>query len=98
MPSDLLVNTDFTPVLEEGDLVIGESTAQHKRSLLTSGLGWYRHDPLAGVGAFNWLDDEVGDVGLEQKIVEQFERDGLVVKYVEILADGSINEESSYNY
>lgn len=75
MPLDILL-ADFAPRIQDGDLVIGESTRQHQEILLLVEKGELRQHPLSGVGIRNeMLDDNPAAVRAEVK--RQFELDGM---------------------
>ena len=81
-------------IIKDGDFVVGDSTRTHKRRLLVFHPGVAGYAPLTGVGIADFsLDDQL--TGLGQRITEQFERDGMVVRNVEV-RNGVVNENASY--
>lgn len=95
MPNDILLNQDGTPVIENGDFVIGESTEQHQKLLLISQKGDFRQYPFIGVGIDNFLnDDEISDLGAE--IQKEFEKDGMTVNKVRVTDIGKVNIDANY--
>lgn len=95
MPVDLLLDDNFDILIQNGDLVAGESTRQHQILLLLSEKGEWREFPLRGVGLRSWLlDDQVGD--LNAQIKREFEADGQTVSLVKTLANGNIQVEGVY--
>lgn len=95
MPVDLLLDDNFDILIQNGDLVAGESTRQHQSLLLLSEKGEWREFPLRGVGLRSWLlDDQVGD--LNAAIKREFEADGQTVSLVKTLANGNIQVEGVY--
>jgi len=78
MPQDLLIADDFDLLIEDGDLIVGESTRQHQSLLLMIDKGTLREFPRIGVGALTWINDDVsGD--LNSQIKREFEADGMKV-------------------
>lgn len=70
--------------LSTGDLFPAESTSQHQRDLLLSGMGHIRHRPEIGVGALEFLLNE--------------DREGLLRRTRQMLiADGQKVEKVGYN-
>jgi hypothetical protein len=83
---DILLDEDFDLVLNSnGDLMIGECTMQNQQSLLLLQKGELKSAPLVGVGLTDWLlDEEANILTLQQKIQEQIELDGQVLKLLDI--------------
>ena len=95
MPQDILLNGDLSLQIANGDLVVGESTDQHKALLLMTRKGDWRWAPEVGVGLTDWL---LGNSeGLTLAIRSQFEGDGMTVSYVR-LEDGQLLDDGTYGY
>lgn len=93
--TDYLLDTDFDLRIENGDFVVGESSAQHQQLLLLLEKGELRQYPLTGVGLKNFLnDDNLGE--LYQEIQKQFKADGLSVNRLKIYNDGQMELDASY--
>lgn len=77
--NDLLLNTDFDILIQDGDFKAGESSQQHQALLILIEKGELREFPTRGVGAQSWLldDSAFGDFNAEVK--RQFELDGMKV-------------------
>lgn len=64
--------------IDNGDFVIDESTAQHQYCILLACNGDYKHDPMLGVDALNYInEDNVPDIMREVRM--QFTKDGMRV-------------------
>lgn len=95
MPVDLLLDDNFDILIQNGDLVAGESTRQHQSLFLHIEKGELREFPLRGVGVRSWLlDDQMGD--LNAAIKRELEADGQKVKLVKMLANGNILIDGEY--
>lgn len=88
---DILLSEDFDLKVDNGDLVIGESTAQHQQCLLMAKKGDIKQAPTVGVDVFNEIDDERPE-DLMRQIRLQFSKDGMKVDklQVEQTANGKI--------
>jgi hypothetical protein len=95
MPLDILLLEDCELAIVGGDFVIGEATLQHKRLLLLHAPGDMRNAPKRGVGIESYIDDDGADE-LLQAITAEFEADGLTIKGLKMLADGTIRDGSYY--
>lgn len=68
-------------LLDQSDLVLGESTVQHQHLLLVTHPGEWKQSPLAGVGLDYWLNEErSGDMTAEVR--RQFKADGMMVNSI----------------
>lgn len=95
MPTDILLGDDMDLVFRNGDLVIGESTEQHKKLLLLNDKGHMKHAPQYGVGIGGYLnDDNLGE--LHGEIQEQFEKDGMRITKLKIFENRTIEVEAHY--
>jgi hypothetical protein len=95
MPTDILLDENDDLRIENGDLVVGESTMQHQRHLFLGDKGHFRNSPISGIGISNYQnDDELGE--LYGEIQKQFELDGQEVGEIEILRNGKIKVEGEY--
>lgn len=92
MKDFLLENNDLK--IENGDLVTGNSDLQHQDLLLGTFKGEWKEKPTMGVGAAGYLKDEDFQ-GLMAEIKQEFERDGMQVKGIEI-TDDKINIDAVY--
>lgn len=95
MPIDILLDSNFDILIENGDLVLGECTRQNQALLLYAEKGEIREFPTRGVGLRSWLlDDRNGD--LNSQIKREFEADGMTVLQVKAKGD-TITTEAVYN-
>lgn len=94
MPTDIILDDSFIPVVKNGDLVAGESTRQHQKILLLTHKGELRESPLRGVGLRDFINEE-DNGGLRIEIKREFESDGMAVKSIKA-RDAKINVEALY--
>lgn len=91
---DILLDTDGDLRIENGDLVTGTSDVQNQELLLKTFKGEWKENPTIAVGAAGFLKEE--DVqGLAAEIKQEFERDGMNVKGIEITTE-KINVDAGY--
>lgn len=81
-------------VIENGDLVITESTVQHQKDLIVSEKGWWKFNPTRGVGLNSWLNDTNGR-NLPGVVRSELERDGQQVESISV-ESGSLKIKASY--
>ena len=62
MVKDILFDVDGDLAFSNGDLVVGESTNQHKQDILMAAPGHYRQSPLIGADISQYLNDAI-DLG-----------------------------------
>lgn len=93
--NDLMLNTSNEILIENDDLVIGESTRQHQACLLQMTKGELKESPDVGVGIGLFLksENEIGE--LLGTVKQEFEKDGMTVKSLS-LGDNKINIDASY--
>jgi hypothetical protein len=60
--TDILLNEDGTPIIENGDFVIGPSDEQHIQDNLLSSPGHYKNAPTLGANLLEYQDSEFDDV------------------------------------
>lgn len=53
--TDIILMSDYTPQLANGDLVIGGSDDQHIELLMMTTPGQWKESPLVGIGLINYL-------------------------------------------
>lgn len=93
--NDLLLDDKYDLQIESGDLVIGNSDNQHQNLLLATEPGAWKENPLVGVGAINYLENEsVAD--LMYAIRTQFTADGMQIHAINQDDDGKININAEY--
>ena len=91
---DFLLDTNGDLRIENGDLVTGTSDVQNQEVLLKTFKGEWKENPTIAVGAAGFLKEE--DVqGLAAEIKQEFERDGMKVKGIEITTE-KINVDAGY--
>ncbi|GAB3734908.1 hypothetical protein [Spirosoma lituiforme] len=97
MTTDILFDPITGDILiENGELVVGDSTDQHTKDLIVIDKGWYKHDPRRGVGAVNFVNDDNNLPGLAAAIRLELIADGQDVDYVDIGLDGNVSVQTSY--
>ncbi len=78
---DFLIDNDNDLAIEDTDLVIGRSDEQHQELLLMTNKGEWKEKPTMAVGLAGYLKDDDVNAALAE-IKQEFERDGMEVKYV----------------
>lgn len=92
---DLLLGLDFDLIIEDGDLVVGESDLQNQELLIICDKGDFKDVPDRCVGVERWLKDE--DVqGMLAEIKKEFERDGMTVKTVFVNEKNELKVDAFY--
>jgi hypothetical protein len=74
--------------IENGDLVLTESSLQHQADIINAEKGWWHHSPALGVGLQSYLNESGTAPGLVASIRQELERDGMSVQSVAIDFDG----------
>lgn len=81
----ILLGADYQPIIEQGSLVLGETTAQNQALLLRSHRGEFKENPALGLGISDMLLDN--DLLYQrQRIREALELDGQSVYSIKITA------------
>ena len=80
--NDLILNTSNDLLIENDDLVIGESTRQHQGSLLQTVRAELKQSPDVGVGVSLYLKSENEIGNLLSEIKQEFEKDGMSVRII----------------
>lgn len=90
-----LILDDFDDLKTDvGDFVSDTSDEQHQSLLLKCRKGDFKENPDICVGVATWLNDDDPD-GLLGEIKKEFEKDGMVVKQIE-MTDGKLNIDARY--
>ena len=71
MATDILLDTDGDLLIVDGDMVMGESSAQHIGLMLQSNKGDWVQNPTVGIG----LIDLVNDDGLPSDLITTIRRE-----------------------
>lgn len=93
--TDFLLDDTFDLLIIDGDLVVGESTAQHQKILLLADKGEFKDAPMRGVGARRYLEDNTPD-NLAREIRQEFSADGMTVNKIQITPDLIIQVDANY--
>jgi len=64
--NDIILDTDNDILIKNGDLVIGDSKEQEVNLLLLTQAGDWKHDPLAGVGLLELINEELSEYEMKQ--------------------------------
>jgi hypothetical protein len=92
---DIGLDAGFDLVLEDGDFLLTESTAEHQQQLIVNNKGDFKQNPTICVGALNYMDDE-NFQELVRNISIEFTRDGMDVISVQLSPVGIINSDAFY--
>ena len=82
---DILINDDIA--FKNGDLVVGESDAQHIEHILTAKPGHFYQFPTLGVGIVDEIKASVNKQALRQRIKQNLEADNYRINKIEIGGD-----------
>jgi hypothetical protein len=93
--TDFLLDDNFDLLIIDGDLVVGESSAQHQRILLLADKGEFKDAPMRGVGSLRYLEDHTPD-NLAREIRTEFAADGMTVNKIQIASDLTIQVDANY--
>lgn len=94
MPQDILLTEKYDLKIENGDLVISESTYQHQSLILLSDKGEFKENPTSGVGIYRYLEDYSAE-SLSREIREEFTEDGMRVEEISI-SNSKLNIKAEY--
>lgn len=92
---DISLASDDDLLVHSGDFVALESTGQHQRLLILNNKGDFKQNPTICVGAFKYLDDE-NFRELIRAISQEFMKDGMDVKRIDVSKNGTINTDAYY--
>lgn len=92
---DFLFNDDLDLQIADGDLVVGESTAQHQKTLILADKGEFKEVPMRGIGGRRFLEDHTTD-NLAREIRTEFAADGMTVRNIKIAPDLTIQVDANY--
>lgn len=87
MPHDILLNNDNTPVIKNGDFVVGESTVQEIRLALTTNKGNLKHAPLFGANLIEFVKQKANPLKVKARIAQTLKTDGKNYNDVKHLID-----------
>jgi hypothetical protein len=93
---DFLLDENFDLKIENGDLVIGESTKQHVILILATAQGSWRKAPFAGANfAQNINTNNINNSSMTANMKKALELDGLKIRKLIITQQG-IDFEGEY--
>lgn len=95
MAKDILINTDKSAKIVNGDFTVGDSDAQHLECLLLANKGEYKETPQAGIGVVELLNDESNPVAFKHEARKQIEADGATVNTLSF-KDGKLKINATY--
>lgn len=81
--NDILLNEDLRPVIQDGDLVIGDATAQNQHLLIRCEKGQFKDRPMRCVGSSRFLESANPDA-FAREIRQEFTADGMKVDQIKI--------------
>lgn len=82
---DILINDDIA--FKNGDLVVGDSDAQHIEHILTAKPGHFYQFPTLGVGIVDEIKASVNKQALRQRIKQNLESDNYRINKIEVGGD-----------
>lgn len=97
MVKDFILTENNDLLIEDGDLVVNETTYQHQKHLLLAEKGDYKQHPKTGVASKKYLERESPDE-YARAIRQEFVADGMNVKTLKILENLELSIDAEYIY
>lgn len=91
----IILDENLRPFIENGSMVIADTTYQNQKLLLLAEKGEFKYRPLRGVGTRRFLESSKAD-DLAREIRTEFIADGMTVKTINIPQTGQITIDASY--
>ena len=92
----IILNENLTLQVQNGSLVIGDTTCQNQRILLMAEKGEFKYRPMRGVGAKRFIETHNLDE-LAREIRTEFIADGMIVNKISISNNSSeLNIDAYY--
>ena len=77
--NDILIDTDYAPIIVNGDFSTGGDLLQRQSLLWATSPGDWKKNPFTGIDAVNSINDESPET-LIKRAKRQYKADGLKVK------------------
>lgn len=95
--TDIILMSDYTPEIANGDLVIGASDDQHIELLMMTTPGQWKESPLVGIGLINYLKKPTtSEKQMKRDIIVGLSADGYKVNELS-LDNGSFDLDYELN-
>lgn len=91
----LLLDNDMDLLIQNGDFVLGDTTAQNQKILILSNKTEFKENPMRCVGTMMFLEDHKPDA-LAREIRQEFITDGMKVNTIVIKQIGDIEVDATY--
>lgn len=91
----ILLTEDLEPLVQNGGLVVEDSTFQNQKILILAQKGEIKEYPMRGVGARTFLETETSE-SLAREIRTEFTIDGMTVNQIKITESNGIEVEAFY--
>jgi hypothetical protein len=91
----IILNENLRLQLQNGSLVIGDTTYQNQKLLLLAEKGEFKFRPMRGVGAKRFIETSKGDE-LAREIRTEFITDGMTVNSIKIDSPGELIVDANY--
>ena len=88
--------TDFTYNPDTNKVGVGHADPQHMRDIITFCKGWHKFSPFVGACALSHLHDELATQSIEQDIVGELKRDGVIQPALTLDQEGHFLIQGQY--
>jgi len=92
---DLLCDTDFDLLIEDGDLSMGFADLENQQHIILANKGEYKQHPEVGAGIVNMINED-SPTAILLEIKKQLEYDGMTIENLSFTDKGTINAEGTY--
>lgn len=93
--NDFTLDSSGDLLIEDGDFVLSASDGMHVEHILSAFPGYYRRNPLVGVGISQYLKSSGMAQDVKRLITIQLEADGFQLKTVKVSPDWKVNVDAA---
>lgn len=92
---DILTSDEGELIIQDGDLVVGDSSLLHSRDLIISHPGEWKQNPTIGVGIQDFTDDDDTET-LLRRVRQELIKDGQKVNKIIYTGENKLIIDSEY--